>query len=73
MDSWLALDHVRLLAPNVTTLERFFSLLEQIGTGGNLATDALIAATATEYGGTVYSTDADFARFGGVTWRNPLR
>ena len=72
MNAWLALDHVRLLAPHVTTLDRFFSLLEQLGTGGNLATDALIAATAMEYGGTVYSTDADFGRFEGIAWRNPL-
>ena len=40
--------------------------------GGNLSTDALIAALAQEYGGIVYSTDNDFNRFDGVTWRNPL-
>ena len=37
-------------------------LLDEAGLGGNLATDALIAAHAEDYGATVYSTDRDFAR-----------
>ena len=31
-----------------------------------------IAADAVEYGGEVYSNDADFSRFAGVRWVNPL-
>lgn len=69
---WLDCDHVQLLLARETTLERFFSLLDEAGLGGNLATDALIAAHAEEYGATVHSTDRDFARFTGVRWLNPL-
>ena len=43
-----------------------------MGTGGNLTTDAHLAALAVEHGCTLYSTDADFGRFSGLDWRNPL-
>jgi toxin-antitoxin system PIN domain toxin len=69
---WLDCDHVQLLVPRETTFARFFSLLDEAGLGGNLATDALIAAHAEDYGGTVYSTDRDFDRFEGGRWLNPL-
>lgn len=69
---WLQCDPVRLLVPQETTLKRFFTLLEEAGLGGNLATDALIAAHAEDFGGTVYSTDRDFDRFSTVLWQNPL-
>ena len=70
--SWLDLDHVRLLSPSPGTLSRFFSLLAQADIGGNLCTDAMIAALASEYGGCVFSNDQDFSRFSGIVWRNPL-
>jgi toxin-antitoxin system PIN domain toxin len=69
---WLDCDHVQLLVPRETTFARFFALLEEAGQGGNLATDALIAAHAEDYGATVHSTDRDFDRFAGVRWTNPL-
>lgn len=69
---WLGCDHVQLLHARETTLERFFSLLDEAGLGGNLTTDALIAAHAEDYGATVHSTDRDFDRFTGVRWLNPL-
>jgi hypothetical protein len=34
--------------------------------------DAHLAALAVEYGGEVHSADGDFARFGGLRYRNPL-
>lgn len=70
--SWLEVDHVRLLTPSSATVARFFELLKATGTGGNLSTDAMIAALAAEYGGCVYSNDRDFARFPGVLSQNPL-
>lgn len=69
---WLACEHVQMLVPRQTTLARFFSLLEEAGLGGNLATDALIAAHAEDYGAVVHSSDRDFGRFAGVRWLNPL-
>ncbi len=38
----------------------------------NLLPDAHLAALAIEYGLTLCSTDGDFARFGGLSWENPL-
>ena len=70
--AWIATGNVRLLAPSPDTFIRFFDLLESVGTGGNLCTDALIAALALEYGGQVHSNDADFDRFDGIRRRNPL-
>ena len=72
VETWLALSHVRLLAPTSETMRIFFSLLESAGTGGNLTTDALIAAHAVEHAATVHSDDRDFGRFGGLRWHNPL-
>ena len=37
------------------------------------ATDAHLAALAVEHQAELCSTDADFARFPGLRWRNPLR
>jgi toxin-antitoxin system PIN domain toxin len=37
-----------------------------------LVPDAHLAALAVEHGLTLCSTDGDFARFGGLTWHNPL-
>jgi predicted nucleic acid-binding protein len=54
------------------SLSRCLGYLRAIGTAGNLTTDAQIAALAAEHGATVYSNDADFARFEDVRWVNPL-
>ena len=72
VEAWMKLEHVRLLSPGLATLERFFGLLDEAGTGGNLSSDAMIAALAGEHGGCVYSNDPDFNRFKGITWTDPL-
>ena len=72
VDSWLSCDHVRLLSPSAVTLRYFLDLLGHAGTGGNLSTNAMVAALASEYGGCVYSSDRDIDRFPGILWRNPL-
>jgi toxin-antitoxin system PIN domain toxin len=48
------------------------SLLTPIGTGGNLTSDAHLAALAIEQNAVLCSCDADFDRFSGLHWRNPL-
>ena len=40
---------------------------------GALITDAHLAALALEHGVAVWTTDADFARFEGLTWHDLLR
>ena len=43
-----------------------------LGTAGNLTSDAHLAALALEFGAELCSCDADFARFPGLRWTNPL-
>ena len=47
-------------------------LIDQSGTAGNLTNDAHLAALAIQYGATLVSCDADFARFAQLKWENPL-
>lgn len=47
-------------------------LLRPLGTAGNLVADAHLAALAIEYGAELNSCDADFSRFSGLRWVNPL-
>lgn len=71
--AWLDEPVVTLLHPGDRHAEILFDLLGQLGTGGNLTTDAHLAALAIEYQAELHSTDADFARFSGLRWRNPLK
>ena len=73
IESWLAVPTVQILVPDASVFYRFFELLEQVGVGGNLTTDALIAAHALNSGGTIHSNDADFSRFHGLKWANPIQ
>ena len=70
--AWLAQPYVTMLDPGVRHAEILFGLLESVGTAGNLTTDAHLAALAIEHQAELQSTDADFARFPGLRWTNPL-
>lgn len=48
-------------------------LLTAVGTAGNLVPDAHLAALSIEHGAEMCSSDADFSRFPGVRWVDPLR
>ena len=52
--------------------ERFDRFLDSLGTAGNLVTDAQIAAIAIEHDAVVHTSDADFTRFPGLRWLNPV-
>ena len=69
---WLARPCVQILQPPVNHVERVLALLEELGVAGSLVTDAQIAALAIEYGATLHTADADFLRFGGLQWHNPI-
>lgn len=69
---WLRRPYVDLLTPGQRHLEIALELLEAAGTGGNLTTDVQIAAYAIERDAAVFSNDADFGRFPGLRWTNPL-
>lgn len=70
--SWLAQPQVIILEPGSRHAGILFGLLEDLGTAGNLTTDAHLAALAIEHQCELQSTDADFSRFPGLRWRNPL-
>jgi hypothetical protein len=72
VEAWLAQPQVMLLHPGERHAAILFDLLRRLGTAGNLTTDAHLAALAIEHQAEVCSTDADFARFPGLRWRNPL-
>lgn len=46
--------------------------LEAAGSGGNLTTDAQIAAIAHRHRATVHTADTDFNRFKDIRWKNPI-
>ena len=70
---WLRQPQVVVLHPGERHGTILFDLLERLGTAGNLTTDAHLAALALEHQAELHSTDADFARFPGLRWVNPLR
>lgn len=69
---WLAQPSVAILEPGSRHSEILFGLLKHLGTAGNLTTDAHLAALCIEHQAELHSTDADFARFPGLRWKNPL-
>lgn len=72
VEAWLAQPQVTLVHPGDRHADILFDLLRGLGTAGNLTTDAHLAALAIEHQAELQSTDADFARFPGLRWRNPL-
>lgn len=72
IDSWLAQPCAILVQPTERHADHLRELLAPLGTAGNLVSDAHLAAVAREHGAELCSADADFARFPGVRWTNPL-
>ncbi len=72
MNNWLEFPSVRLIDFEMEDLATAEKLLKHAGTGGNLVSDAQIAAVALRLRATVHSADSDFARFPGLQWQNPL-
>lgn len=72
VSSWLAQACVGILEPG----DRHWQILQELARDGQAAgpliMDAAVASLAIEHGATLYSTDRDFARFSGLTWKNPL-
>jgi hypothetical protein len=72
VDAWLAQPCATVLHPGDRHATLLRQLLEPFGTAGNLTTDAHLAALAIEHGAELCSADADFSRFPGLRWTNPL-
>jgi len=71
--AWLDQPSATVVNPGPRHLAILRDLLTSLGTGGNLTSDAHLAALAIEQNAELCSCDADFARFPGLHWRNPLR
>jgi toxin-antitoxin system PIN domain toxin len=72
VDDWLRQPNVRVLAAGENHWLLLRTMLIEGQAHGALVTDAQLAALAMEYGGTLHTTDRDFARFPGLRWTNPL-
>lgn len=71
IDTWLAIDSVRLVREKDEHWEILRLLLSEAGTAGNLTTDAHLAALAISHGAVLVTCDNDFARFKGLRLLNP--
>jgi hypothetical protein len=72
VDEWLAQPFVRTVAPGEGHWAVLRKLIRDVGSAGNLTSDAHLAALAIELGASICSTDADFSRFPGVERTSPL-
>ena len=73
VDEWLAQPAVTTVAPGARHAAVLRELLSDLGTAGNIVSDAHLAALAIEHGAELCSCDADFSRFPGLRWTDPLR
>jgi uncharacterized protein len=69
--AWLARENVRLVSETDEHWSILRALLQEAGTGGNLTTDAHLAALAIASGAVLVSDDRDFARFEGLRFERP--
>src|SRR5262245_42865785 len=72
VDEWLANRTVTMVEPGASHWTIMRDLLMDAGRGGNLTTDAHLAALCIERGATLHTADGDFSRFRGLRWVNPL-
>jgi toxin-antitoxin system PIN domain toxin len=72
VESIIAAPSVRLIAPGQAHAALMRELFEGTGAGPRLVTDVHLAAMAIELDATLASNDADFSRFPGLRWVNPL-
>ena len=72
VDRWLAQPCAVIVHPGDRHTAVVRHLLKPLGTAGNLVNDAHLAALAIEHGAELHSCDADFSRFSGLRWINPL-
>ena len=72
VQQWLDQPNVRVLVPGENHWQGLQHMLLAGQARGSLVSDAQLAALTIEYGGTLCTTDRDFARFPGLRWTNPL-
>jgi toxin-antitoxin system PIN domain toxin len=73
VEEWLGVETAWIPQPTERHAEILRPLLHGVASRSNLVPDAHLAAIAIEHGLTLCSTDGDFGRFPGLSWRDPLR
>jgi uncharacterized protein len=68
---WIAQPGCVVVEPTPRHLAVIAGLLAEVGAGGNLVSDAHLAALALENDATLITYDSDFGRFAGVRWQRP--
>jgi len=71
--SWLKQPPARIIHPGPLHLDLLEDLAVRVRAAGELTTDLHLAALAIEHQAELHSNDADFGRFPGLRWKNPLR
>ena len=72
IEGWLGQPTATVVHPGERHVRILRELTGRLGTGGNLVSDAHLAALAIEHEAELCSCDADFGRFARLRWRNPL-
>lgn len=72
VQSWLDQSCVRIIQPTEQHWGIFQQMLRSGNAVGNLVSDAHLAALAVEHNCVLHSSDADFSRFRGLKWKNPI-
>ncbi len=72
VQSWMQQPCVRVIQPTEQHWEIFQRMLHDGSATANLVPDAHLAALAIEHNCELCSTDADFARFPALNWKNPI-
>lgn len=70
VDEWLAHPHARIVGPTDRHVSLLGRMLIGAGRGGNLVSDAHLAALAIEHGAVLGTFDADFERFAGLRFEH---
>jgi toxin-antitoxin system PIN domain toxin len=72
VESWLKQQVTQIVEMDRKDIARALELLRDAGAGGNLTSDAQLAAISLRHRAVVHTADTDFARFPEVRWYNPL-
>ncbi len=72
VESWYEIENVRAIDAGPRSLRIMRGLVKEVSPSGNLFYDMYLASLALEFNAEVHSNDADFARFPGLRWRNPI-
>jgi hypothetical protein len=72
VEGWYAQSNVEVLEPGPRHVRILRQLFHATGVAGRLTTDTHLAAIAIEHQAELHSNDADFGRFPGLRWHNPV-